>query len=69
MTTANGQYLEQFVFNPGGQSSRSKYKFPQEKPTKGEWEVLIDFWHELTATGDKLHIPLGKWIAPTHQIG
>jgi hypothetical protein len=28
MTTANGQYLEQFVFDPGGQTSRSTYKFP-----------------------------------------
>jgi hypothetical protein len=28
MTTANGQYLEQFVFDLGGQTSRSKYKFP-----------------------------------------
>ncbi len=62
MTTANGQYLEQFVFDPGGQSSMPKYKFPQEKLTKDNWEVWFDFWHELTATGDKLHTPLGKWI-------
>ncbi len=28
MTMVIGQYLEQFVFDPGGQTSRSKYKFP-----------------------------------------
>ncbi len=60
MTTANGQYLEQFVFNPGSQTSRSTYKYPQEIPTKGDWEVWFNFWHEHTATGDKLHVPLRK---------
>ncbi len=30
-TTADGRYLEQFVFNPGNKVARSKYKFPQEK--------------------------------------
>jgi hypothetical protein len=28
MMTADGQYLEQFMFDPGGKVSRSKYKFP-----------------------------------------
>jgi len=39
MTTADGRYLEQFVFDPGGKVSRSKYKFPQESPAKKDWEV------------------------------
>ena len=43
MTTADGQYLEQFVFNPGGKVSRSKYKFPQESPAKKDWEVWFNF--------------------------
>jgi hypothetical protein len=30
--------------------------------------VWFDSWHKLTTTGDKLHPPLRKWIAPTHQI-
>jgi len=34
MTTANGPYLEQFVFNPGSKVMRSKYKFPQELTAK-----------------------------------
>jgi hypothetical protein len=67
MTTANGQYLEQFVFDPGGKVSWSKYKFPQEISTKKDWEVWFNFWHNYTATRDKLHTPLGKWIAPTHR--
>jgi hypothetical protein len=68
MTMADGQYLEQFIFYPGGQTSRFKYKFPQENPTRGDWEVLFNFWHKHMATGDKLHFPLGKWLAPTHRI-
>jgi hypothetical protein len=39
MTAADGRYLEQFVFDPGGKVSRSKYKFPQESPAKKDWEV------------------------------
>jgi hypothetical protein len=68
MTTADGGYLEQFVFNPGGQTSRSTYKFLQEIPTRGDWEVWFNFWHKHTATGDKLHVLLRKWLAPTHRI-
>ncbi len=64
MTTANGQYLEQFVFNPGGKVLRSKDKFPQESLTKKDWEVWFNFWHDYTDTGDKLHTPLGTWMAP-----
>jgi hypothetical protein len=41
---------------------------PQENPTKGDWEVWFNFWHKHTATGDELHIFLGKWLAPTHRI-
>jgi hypothetical protein len=68
MTVDDGQYLEQFVFNPGGRTSRSKNKSPQENPTRGDWEVWFNFWHKHTATGDKLHMLLGKWLAPTQII-
>ncbi len=67
MTTSDGWYLEQFVFDLGRRVSRSKYKFPQEIPAKKDWEVWFNFWHVYTATGDKLHTPLRKWIAPTHR--
>ena len=67
MTTADGQYLEQFVFDPGGKVSRSKYKFPRESPAKKDWEVWFNFWHDYTATGDKLHTPLRTWMATNHR--
>jgi hypothetical protein len=67
MTMADGWYLEQFVFNPGGKVTRSKYKFPQEIPSKKDWEIWFNFWHDYTATGDKLHTSLGKWTPPTHR--
>jgi hypothetical protein len=68
MTTANRRYLEQLVFDPGSQTSRPTYKFPQEIPTRGDWEVWFNFWHKHTATGDKIHVSLGKWLAPTQKI-
>jgi hypothetical protein len=67
MTTADGRYLEHLVFNPGGRVSWSKYKFPRDIPAKKDWEVWFNFGHDYTATGEKLHTPLGKWIAPTHR--
>ena len=67
MTTANGRYLEQFVFIPGSQVARSKYKFPQESPVKKDWDAWFNFWHDYTPTGDKLHTPLGAWLTPSHR--
>jgi len=67
MTTADGRYLEQFVFDPGSKVARSKYKFPQESSAKKVWDAWFNFWHDYTATGDKLHTPLGAWLTPTHR--
>ena len=38
ITTANGRYLEHFVFDPGLKTARSHYSFPQEKPTRRVWD-------------------------------
>jgi len=67
MTTADGRYLEQFVFDPGCKVERSKYKFPCKSPAKKDWDAWFNFWHKYTATGDKLHTPLGAWLTPTHR--
>jgi len=45
MTTANGRYLEQFVFDPGSKVT-SKYN------AKKDWEAWFNFWHDYTATRD-----------------
>jgi hypothetical protein len=29
---------------------------------------MVNFWHSFTLTGDKLKVPLGNWIHPTHRI-
>jgi hypothetical protein len=65
---ADGKYLEHFVFDPGLASAASKYIFPQEKPTKVDWAIWIDFWHSYTSTGGKLKTPLGNWKDSTHQV-
>jgi hypothetical protein len=52
VTTANGRYLEKFVFNPGCKISRLKYKFPKEKLSKKDWNAWCIFWHNFTSTGD-----------------
>jgi hypothetical protein len=68
ITTADGKYLEHFIFDPGGATKRSRYTFPREKPSKQDWDRWINFWHEHTTTGGKLKSPLGGWINPTHRI-
>ncbi len=68
VTTADGRYLEKFVFDPGCKNSKSTYKFPREKPSNKDWRTWFNFWHSFTSTGDKLKVPLGNWIHPTHRI-
>ena len=67
MTTADGRYLEQFMFEPGSKGARSNYKFPRKSPTKKDWDTWFDFWHNYTAIGDKLHTPLQAWKSSTHR--
>ena len=68
ISTADGRYLEDFVFNPGGRGRSSNFKFPREVPTRDDWDGWFNFWHSYTATGNKLHVPLGNWINSTHRI-
>ncbi len=68
ISTADGRYLKNFVFNPGAATAGSKYIFPQEKPTRKDWDTWIDFWHRYTTTGGKLKMPLGNWNNATHRV-
>jgi hypothetical protein len=54
VTTADSQYLEKFVFEPGSKNTKSKFKFPREKPPNKDWNLWFNFWHNFTLTGDKL---------------
>jgi hypothetical protein len=69
ITTADGKYIENFVFDPGGATKRSRYSFPREQPTRQDWDCWINFWHEYTTTGGKLISPLGGWITPLTGYG
>ncbi len=66
ISTADGRYLEHFVFDPGTTAARSTFLSPREKPTRNNWGLWIDFWHNYVTTGGKLKVPLGKWSNPTH---
>jgi hypothetical protein len=68
LTTADSKYLEDFVFAPGRKERASIFKFPCEQPSRSNWESWFNFWHCFTTTGDKLKVPLGPWISPTHRI-
>jgi hypothetical protein len=68
ITSADGKYLEDTVFHPGGRGRSSSFKFPREVPTRDDWDRWFDFWHSFTAMGNKLNVPLGNWINPTHRI-
>ncbi len=67
VVTADGRYLESFVFDPGPFKRRSDYRFPREYPSQKDWETWFKFWHSYMLTGDKLAVPLDKWINPTHR--
>ncbi len=69
ITTADGKYLEHFVFKPGTDTAATRYIFLREKPTRTNWAIWIDFWHGYTNTEGKLKAPLGNWINGTHQYG
>jgi hypothetical protein len=43
LVTADGKYLESFVFYPGPYQRRSTYRFPPERPTRGDWEKWCSF--------------------------
>jgi hypothetical protein len=68
ITTADGKYLEHFVFKPGTDTAATRYIFPREKPTRTDWAIWIDFWCGSTNTGGKLKAPLGNWINETHRV-
>lgn len=60
ITTADGRYLEEFVFTLGGRERASRFKFPREHPTRANWNLWFNFWHSFTTTGGKLKVPLGN---------
>ena len=66
ISTADGRYLKIFVFDPGAATAGSTYIFPQEKPTRKDWDTWIDFWHGYTTTGGKLKTPLRNWCNTNH---
>ncbi len=67
LVTADGRYLESFVFDPGPFKRWSNFCFPREGPTKGDWDTWFNFWHNYATTGGKLKVPLGRWTHPTHR--
>ena len=67
LVTADGRYLESFLFNPSPPKQRSNYRFPHKCPTKKDWDIWFNFWHNYATTGGKLKVPLGQWTHPTHR--
>ncbi len=67
LVTVDGRYLESFVFELGPPKKRSTYHFPHECPTKKDWDIWFNFWHNYATTGGKLKVPLGRWTHPTHR--
>ncbi len=60
LTTADGKYLEDFVFALDGRDKASTFKFPCEQLTWRDWNSWFNFWHNFTTTGDTLKVPLGN---------
>jgi hypothetical protein len=68
ISTADGRYLEHFVFDPGTTAAGLTILFSREKPTRNNWDHWINSWHNYTTTRGKLKVPLGKWSNTTNQI-
>ncbi len=67
LVTADGRYLESFVFDPDPIKWHSNYCFPWERHTKRDWDTWFNFWHNYATTGNKLRVPLGRWTHPTNR--
>jgi hypothetical protein len=69
ITTADGSRLLLGIkSNRHTQGRRSRLDWPQQdKPSKRDWTLWSEALTNLE-TNDKLSQPLGKWVAPTHQI-
>ena len=52
----------------GGARRRSGFLGRFQLDRTGTWDRWFGFWHSYTATGNKLHVPLGRWHNPTHRI-
>jgi hypothetical protein len=39
LTNADGKYLKDFVFAPGGRGKASTFNFPCERPTRSGWNT------------------------------
>ncbi len=52
--TADGKYLEHFVFDPGSNTRCTRCTIPREKSTRQDWDLWVNFWHGFTTIGGKL---------------
>jgi hypothetical protein len=43
VTTADGRYLKNLIFDPGCKNLKSTYKFPREKPSNKDWSTWFNF--------------------------
>jgi hypothetical protein len=63
-TTADGNYVEHFVFDPEGSATRSQYTFPREQPTRQDW----DSWINLSSEVQNKVIFMGHQISSCHIL-
>jgi hypothetical protein len=64
LITADGRYLESFVFDPGPIKRHSNYCFPRECPPNRDWDTWFTFWHNYAITGDIQHTGNGYGTPP-----
>jgi hypothetical protein len=64
---ANGQYLEQFVFDPDGQTSRSKIQVPPRKSHKGILGDMVQLLAQTHGNQGQASYPSWKMVGPIPQ--
>ena len=69
ITTADGHYLEDFVFSPGGRDRSSSFCFPREVPMKANWNRWFDFGTPSQQLATNSRSPLATGSTPHTAFG
>jgi hypothetical protein len=69
IATACGQFLDKHLLLdsilPNGKVSQ--FVFPNERPSRTDWKLWLEFWTASSGPGGSILIPLEDWQYPTHH--
>ena len=60
--TADGKYIDRHFLCMSPSPADSDLSFPQEQPTRQDWQVWRSTWYGVTLQSGQLQSPLGEWV-------